>query len=310
VSIPDYGSLMRPILEVLSDGRERKPNELRTAMAERFALSDEERAQLLPSGTARVFDNRVAWALTYLQHAGATERVRRAVYGISERGRQLLDEYPDATALFRAIEQFPEIAEFRRGGAEGRRRQTPRARPTAETDIPPLERMAVAQAELDEALAGELLARIRQSDPTFFERLVLKLLVAMGYGGSEEEAAEHLGGGGDEGVDGVINEDKLGLDRIYVQAKRWANNPIRRPEDQAFVGALEGRGAAKGVFITTSRFTDEAKAYVQGLRRPIILIDGHQLAELMIRHDVGVATRRIVAVKEVDEDFFSGDLVV
>lgn len=307
MSIPDYGSLMRPILDVLSDGRERKPNELRTAMAERFALSDEERAQLLPSGTARVFDNRVAWALTYLQHAGATERVRRAVYRISERGRQLLDKYPDATALFRAIEQFPE---FRRGGAEGRRPQMPRARPTGETDIPPLERMAVAQAELEEALAGELLARIRESDPTFFERLVLKLLVAMGYGGSEEEAAEHLGGGGDEGVDGVINEDKLGLDRIYVQAKRWTNDPIRRPEVQAFVGALEGRGAAKGVFITTSRFTDEAKAYVQGLRRPIILIDGHQLTELMIRHNVGVATRRIVAVKEVDEYSFSGDLVV
>lgn len=132
----------------------------------------------------------------------------------------------------------------------------------------------------------------------------------MGYGGSEEEAAEHLGGTGDEGVDGVINEDRLGLDRIYVQAKRWAENPVRRPDVQGFVGALEGRGASKGVFITASRFTDEARTYAEGLRRPIILIDGQQLAELMVRHDVGVVTRRVVAVKEVDEDLFSGDLLV
>jgi restriction system protein len=170
--------------------------------------------------------------------------------------------------------------------------------------------MAEAQAELDDALAAELLARIRESDPIFFERLVLKLLVTMGYGGSEEEAAEHLGGGGDEGVDGVISEDKLGRDRIYVQAKRWAGNPVRRPDVQGFVGALEGRGASKGVFITTSRFTTEARTYVEGLRQRVILIDGEQLAELMIRHGVGVTTRRVVAVKEVDEDFFPGDLLV
>lgn len=309
MSIPDYGSLMRPILEVLSDGLERTPNELRGAMADRFALSDEERARPLPSGTGRLFNNRVAWAITYLQHAGATERVRRAIYRISERGRGLLAEYPDPGDLYRALEQLPEIAAFRRGSGQSGRRPAPRVVAT-DTEVPPIERLAEAQAELDDALAGDLLARIRESDPTFFEHLVLKLLVAMGYGGSEEEAAEHLGGGGDEGVDGVINEDKLGLDRIYVQAKRLNQGSVGRPVVQAFVGALEGRGASKGVFITASRFTDEARNYVEGLRRPIILIDGQQLAELMIRHDVGVATRRIAAVKEVDEDFFSGDLLL
>lgn len=298
--------MMRPVLEVLSDGREHSTVELRNALAERIELSDDDRAQLLPSGTSRLFDNRVAWANTYLQHAGAIERVRRAVYRIAERGRTLLAQYPDRVDLH-VLEQFPEIAEFRAGRPTARRRE-PRTAAT-ETGIPPIERMAEAQAELDDALAGELLVRVRESDPTFFERLVLTLLVAMGYGGSEEEAAEHLGGGGDEGVDGVINEDKLGLDRIYVQAKRWAENPVRRPEVQAFVGALEGRGASKGVFITASRFTSEARSYVEGLRQRVILIDGQQLAELMIRHEVGVSTRRVVAVKEVDEDFFTGDLL-
>lgn len=299
---------MRPILEILSDGHERAPGELRGIIADRFALSDEERVRPLPRGTGGLFANRVAWALTYLQHAGATERVRRAVYKISERGRWFLAEYPDPVSLFRALEQLPEITAFRTGSSKSERRPAQRV-VAIETEVPPIERLAEAQAELDDALADDLLARIRESDPTFFEHLVLKLLVAMGYGGSEEEAAEHLGGGGDEGVDGVINEDKLGLDRIYVQAKRLNQGSVGRPVVQAFVGALEGRGASKGVFITASRFTDEARNYVEGLRRSIILIDGQQLAELMIRHDVGVATRRIAAVKEVDEDFFSGDLL-
>jgi restriction system protein len=306
MTIPDFQSLMRPILELLSDGRERSTAEVRNALADRFGVSDDERAELLPSGSGRVFDNRVGWANTYLQHAAAIERVRRAVYRITDRGRGLLDQNPDRVDLG-VLRQFPEIAEFSAGGLSARRREARTA--AMETGIPPIERMSEAQAELDDALTGELLTRVRECDPTFFEYLVLKLLVAMGYGGSEEEAAEHLGGGGDEGVDGVISEDKLGLDRIYVQAKRWAGHPVRRPDVQAFVGALEGRGASKGVFISTSRFTDEARTYTEGLRQRVILIDGEQLAELMIRHDVGVSTRRVVAVKEVDDDFFTGDLL-
>jgi restriction system protein len=308
VAIPDYLTLMRPLLEALSDGSERTTAELRSAMAEHFHLSDEELAQLLPSGTGGLFHNRVAWANTYLYHARTTERPRRGVYKISERGREMLAQYPDPTEFYRAVEQLPEIVEFRAGS--GRSRDARETRPAAdETGVPPLERLAQAQTELDDALASDLMARIRESDSTFFERLVLKLLLAMGYGGSEEEAAEHLGRTGDQGVDGVINEDRLGLDRIYIQAKRWGENPARRPEIQAFVGALEGQGASKGVFITASRFTQEAQSYAEGIRQRVILIDGQQLAELMIRHEVGVTTRRVVAVKEVDEDFFADDVL-
>jgi restriction system protein len=218
----------------------------------------------------------------------------------------LLAQHPERVDL-RVLQQFPEFVAFRAGARTARRRQDRTI--ATETGIPPVERMAEAQAELDDSLAGELLARIRESDPTFFERLVLKLLIAMGYGGSEEEAAEHLGGIGDAGVDGLINEDRLGLDRIYVQAKRWTENPVGRPDVQAFVGALEGQGAAKGVFITASRFTDDARTYVDGLRRRVILIDGDQLAQLMIRHGVGATTRQVFMVKEVDEDFFTGGLI-
>jgi restriction system protein len=297
---------MRPMLEVLSDGRGWSTVEIRNALADRFQLTADDRAELLPSGTGRTFDNRVAWAYVYLQHAGAIERVRRGVYRIEDRGRGLLTQYPERVDV-RVLQQFPELAEFRAGGSTVRRRQ---ARAVAtEIGIPPVERMAQAQAELDESLAGELLARIRDSDPTFFEVLVLKLLVAMGYGGSAEEAAEHLGGSGDGGLDGVINEDRLGLDRIYVQAKRWTENPVRRPDVQAFVGALERRGASKGVFLTASRFTDDARTYADGLRQRVVLIDGDQLAQLMIRHGVGATTRQVFTVKEVDEDFFTGGLV-
>jgi len=306
MTVPDFQLLMRPVLEALSSGQELSTADLRSILADRFGLSDDERVQLLPSGSGRLFDNRVGWANTYLQHAGAIERVRRGVYRITDRGRGLLDQNPDRVDVS-VLQQFPEIAEFQARGLSGRRREARTA--SQDTGIPPIERMAEAQAELDDALAAELLIRLREIDPTFFERLVLKLLVAMGYGGSEEEAAEHLGGGGDEGVDGVISEDKLGLDRIYLQAKRWGEKPVRRPDVQAFVGALEGRAASKGVFITTSRFTAEARSYVEGLRQRVILIDGDQLAELMIRHDVGVTTRRIVAMKEVDGDFFTGDLL-
>jgi len=218
VTVPDFQSLMRPVLESLADGRERSTTDLRSLLADRFGLSDEDRAQLLPSGSGRLFNNRVGWANTYLQHAAAIERVRRGVYRITDRGRNLLDQHSGRVDVS-VLQQFPEIQEFQGRGLGARRRE---ARLTArEAGIPPTERLAEAQVELEDALAAELLARLRETDPTFFERLVLKLLVAMGYGGSEEEAAEHLGGGGDQGVDGVISEDRLGLDRIYVQAKRW-----------------------------------------------------------------------------------------
>jgi restriction system protein len=179
---------------------------------------------------------------------------------------------------------------------------------TLEASQSPVERMANAHADHRAKVAASLIERIRTCHPTFFEELVLKVLVAMGYGGSEEEASEHLGRSGDGGVDGVINEDSLGLDRVYVQAKRWTENPVRRPDVQAFVGALEGRGAMKGVFITASHFTSEAVDYAERLARRVVLIDGQLLAELMMRFGVGVTTRETFAIQEVDEDFFFSEL--
>ncbi len=209
----------------------------------------------------------------------------------------------------KVLSQFPELVAFRKGG-KGKERKTEVHAATKALDErrSPVERMAEARADHEAELTLGLLERIRGSDPTFFEQLVLKVLVAMGYGGSEEEAAEHLGSSGDEGVDGVIHEDRLGLDRIYVQAKRRTEGSVGRPEIQGFVGALDGKGANKGVFITASRFSPEAQEWADRLARSVVLIDGERLAALMIRFGVGVTTRETFAVQEIDEDFFTSEL--
>ena len=306
--IPDFQSIMRPLLDVLSDGNERDTVSLRDALAERFDVSLEERAQLLPSGTARLYDNRVAWAYVHLHRAGAIDRLRRGVYRITPRGVSLLGQQPERIDL-KVLSQFPEFLEFRRA-TKGKKRQAEPSEEAATLDDgrSPTERLAGAHAEHQAEVTSALMDRIRTCHPTFFEQLVLKVLVAMGYGGSEEEASEHLGHSGDGGVDGVINEDSLGLDRVYVQAKRWAENPVGRPDVQAFVGALEGRGATKGVFITASHFTSDATEYAERLTRRVVLIDGQRLAELMMRFGVGVTTRETFPLQEVDEDFFFSEL--
>jgi len=296
------------MLVVLSDGVERDTVALRDALAEEFGVSPDERAQLLPSGTGRLYDNRVAWSYVHLQHAGAIERVRRGVYRITPRGLSLLERNPERIDL-KVLSQFPELLEFRRTG-RGKKRKAEFADEDAwfDEDRSPTERIADAHADHQAEIVSALQDRIRTCHPTFLEQLVLKVLVAMGYGGSEEEASEHLGRSGDGGIDGVINEDTLGLDRVYVQAKRWTENPVRRPDVQGFVGALEGRGAGKGVFITTSHFTPDATEYADRLNRRVVLIDGERLAELMMRHGVGVTTRETFAIQEVDEDFFLSEL--
>ena len=296
---------MRPLLEELSDGGEHSTSELRDALARRFGLTDEDLAELLPSGTGKLFVNRVAWAYVYLQHAATIERVERGVYRILERGRQLLASHPGRVDV-NVLRQFPEMEEFLTKSQTRRRRE---ATATAnESDVPPLERIAEAQVELTEALAADLLARVKESDPVFFERLVLRVLVAMGYGGSEEQAAEHVGRSGDGGVDGVINEDQLGLERIYIQAKRRTSGSVGSPEVRAFIGALDGRKATKGVFITSSHFSPDAISEAEGASRRVVLIDGRHLAELMIRFGVGVTTRDTFAIRELDEDFFIEEL--
>lgn len=233
--------------------------------------------------------------------------VGRGVYRVTQRGLKLLADHPNRVDV-KVLSQFPELVAFRKGsGGKRRKAEVREAAEALDEERSPVERMADARADHEAELALTLRDRIYACDPTFFERLVLKVLLAMGYGGSEEEAAEHLGGSGDEGVDGVIHEDRLGLDRIYVQAKRRTQGSVGRPEIQAFVGAVGGKGANKGVFITASHFSPEAREWADQSARPnIVLIDGERLAQLMIRFGVGVTTRETFAVQEVDAMARSG----
>jgi len=303
VAVPDYQTLMRPLLEVLADGADHDTASIRAALTERFNLSESELEELIPSGRDTLFRNRVGWATTYLTRTGLIEKPRRAVYRIADRGRQVLAENPERVDL-RVLAQFPEYREFRRA----------RAGPDSEPEPPhlpvdqgtPEELIDSAYRELRAALAAELLDRVMEKPPQFFERLVLDVLHASGYGGGIEHATERLGHSGDEGVDGVIREDRLGLDLIYVQAKRW-QGVVGRPEIQKFFGALHGQRATKGVFITTSTFSKDANDYADDVSPRVILIDGKQLAQLMIEHSVGVAVTHEYRLRRVDLDYFVDD---
>jgi restriction system protein len=276
---------------------------VRGELARGFALTQDDIEELIPSGRVTTFQNRVGWAATYLYRTGLIDRPKRAVYVITDRGREMLRRYPDRIDL-KALSQFPEFNEFRQpkasnGGPAGG------TAPIADADDQtPEERIASAYRELRSALAAELLDRVYEQSPGFFERLVLDLLHAMGYGGSRDDAVERLGRSGDAGVDGVIREDRLGLNSIYVQAKRW-RDVVGRPEIQKFFGALHGQRATKGVFITTSSFSREAVDYADGVTPRVILVDGKELSQLMIDHSVGVSVAREYRVKRLDLDYFA-----
>jgi restriction system protein len=250
------------------------------------------------------FQNRVGWAATYLYRTKLIDRPKRAVYRITDRGRQVLAQNPDRVDL-KVLSQFDEFEEFRQAKPTATGREEPAATTGADEQTPE-ERIDTAHREMRSALAGELLDRIHDQSPEFFEQLVLDVLHGMGYGGSRDDAAERLGQSGDEGVDGVIREDRLGLDLIYVQAKRW-KNVVGRPEIQKFFGALHGQRATKGVFITTSSFSKEAMDYADGVTPRVILLDGKELAQLMIEHAVGVTVARRYEVKRLDLDYFVTD---
>ena len=303
LGVPDYESLMHPVLDVLSDSEHRSAAALREGVATKVGLNDEDRGERIPSGS-RVFDNRVHWAVTYLVQAGCVERPRRGIVTITDRGRDVLRDHHDRIDSS-ILEQFPEFIEFKNRAGKKRKRVEGTARAATST-VPttPKERLSEAVQEADGAVADELIRRIRELEPAFLEDVVLELLTAMGYGG-KEGAAEHLGRSGDEGLDGVIRQDALGLDRIYVQAKRYAaKSSIGRPDIQAFVGALHGAQADRGVFITTSRFTDEARVYAERVNARLVLIDGDDLGDLMVRHNVGVQIQETFTLKEIDEDYF------
>lgn len=302
--IPDFQTLMRPLLELHADGAEWTQADLRDALGSQFELTEDDLAERLPSGTARTFVNRVAWASTHMKEAGLLVKPRRGISTITERGRAVLRDHPDRVNM-PVLEQFPEYIEFRTRSS-GRRRVT---QPQTQEQIPvsietPEETIDAAYRQVRTALAEELLSRLVEHDDRFFEDVVLDVLVALGYGGSKPDAAERVGRSGDGGIDGVIREDTLGLDAIYVQAKKWApERGIGPREIREFLGALQDVEATKGIFITTSSFSTEARELAR--RRRIVLIDGLELATHMVDVGVGVTTLQAYELKRIDEDYFT-----
>ncbi|MGV8832049.1 MAG: restriction endonuclease [Devosia sp.] len=276
-------------------------------MADELGLTQDEREQMLPSGRQRLLHNRIHWAKFYMSKAGLIASPARGRFIATEKGRALLAKTPEKIDVALLVRET-EFREFYRNesstaGTDGGASEPVR---TVAASTTPEEQIDAAYASLTSALRDELLERILENSPAFFEQLIVDLLVAMGYGGSHKNAAAQLGRSGDGGVDGIINEDRLGLDRIYVQAKRYAPaNQVGRPDVNGFVGSLVGLGASKGVFVTTSTFSQPARDYVKHLAQRIILIDGRELADLMIEHQVGVRGYRTVEFKRLDEDFFS-----
>ena len=302
MAIPDYQTLMLPVLKLASDGIEHKFSQAVETLADDFSLSAEERSELLPSGSQAVFNNRVGWARSYLKQAGLLASPKRGYFTITESGMKLLQSNPlkiDNSVL----EQFPEFIEFKSRKKDKSEKNGDSESSTEEETQTPEDSLASAYSKLRRTLESEILSSVKEASPSFFERLVVDLLVKMGYGGNRKDAGKALGKSGDGGIDGIINEDRLGLDVIYIQAKRWEGT-VGRPEIQKFAGALQGQRARKGVFITTSTFTREAKEYVSMIDVKIILIDGEQLSTLMADHNVGVSTVGQYEVKKLDSDYF------
>ncbi len=301
MTVPDYQSLMFPVLEYAGDGKEHTVSEARQYLIRRFGLSDEDAAELLLSGRQTILSNRVGWAITYLRQAGLLESSARGQFRLTTRGKMVMDERPPELNVH-YLERFPDFRAFRSRHAE---KTDERDSANQEQDATPEERIEAAYKSWSDSLAADLLTRVRTCPPSFFERLVLDLLLAMGYGGSRQEAAAVVGRSGDGGIDGIINEDKLGLDVVYVQAKRWEGQ-VGAPVVNAFVGALAGKHADKGVLITTSSFTTAAVEFVRAVSVRVVLIDGIRLAELMIEHGVGVTDTATYTLKRIDEDYFQG----
>jgi len=306
VAIPNYQTIMLPLLKLASDGKEHKFSQAVEELADEFNLSTEERNELLPSGSQAVFNNRVGWARSYLKQAGLLESPKRGFFTITSKGTELLGTNPEKIDIS-VLEQYPEFIDFknRKKAKSGNEAQV-EISTGQESDLTPEDSLAEAYKLLRSALESEIINAVKEASPSFFERLVVDLLVKMGYGGSRQDAGKALGKSGDGGIDGIINEDRLGLDVIYIQAKRWEGS-VGRPEIQKFAGALQGQRARKGVFITTSSFTKEAVEYASLIESKIILIDGEHLSKLMVEHNVGVSTVGMYEVKKLDSDYFDNE---
>lgn len=304
MAIPDFQTCMLPFLRFLSDGNEHSLRDAEESLAEHFKLSDTERAELLPSGQQGIFKNRIGWARSYLKKACLVEAPKRGVFKITDRGVKILATNPGRIDN-KFLEQFPEFVEFRDASknAADSRLDSGSIEPIPVGAVTPEEAIESAYQGLRDQLAQELLSVVLSCSPTFFEQLVVDLLVKMGYGGSRRDAGERIGQSGDGGIDGIIKEDRLGLDAIFIQAKRWQGS-VGRPEIQKFVGALQGQRARKGVFITTSTYTPDAIDYASRIDTKVILIDGKALSNLMIDFDVGVSASATYVVKRIDSDYF------
>lgn len=302
MTVPDYQTLMRPVLEVLADGQERSNAQLREIVAARFKLTDTDLREMVPSGQKPLFNDRLSWATSYLTQAGAITRVKRGVYRGNPRGFQLLQQNPNRVDV-NVLEQFPEFQAFRARSSGNK--STPKPLGVDGPDeATPEESLESAFHRLRSAIEAELLQQVKAASPAFFERLVVELLVAMGYGGTLKDAGQAIGRSGDGGIDGIIKEDRLGLEVIHVQAKRWDDRTVGRPEVQSFAGSLDGVRAKKGIFITTSSFSGDAHKYVDRIDKRIVLIDGDQLSSLMYDFGIGVTGTATYAVKRVDSDYF------
>ncbi|MFN7255075.1 MAG: restriction endonuclease [Microcystis sp.] len=305
--IPDFQSIMLPLLKILADGKVYKYREIIEALVREFQVTEAERKEMLPSGQQEIFANRVGWAKTYLKKAGLIDSPQRATFVISEKGKEILSQNLDHIDT-KFLRQFPEFQEFTRVNKQNETITLERNLSTSDQEQNPEELLENSYQEIRQALATDLLSILRKLSPDAFEKLVVELLVKMGYGGSIRDAGKAVGKSGDQGIDGIIKEDRLGLDIIYIQAKRWAdNNAVGRPEIQKFVGALAGQGAKKGIFITTSYFTKEALEYVPRNEIKIVLIDGEELGQLMIDYNLGVSTQKIYEIKRIDHDYFGDE---
>jgi restriction system protein len=299
--IPDFQSVMRPVLEAVRDGVAIPLGVLRESIADVFQLTEEERKERLPSGRQTVINNRVGWARTYLNKAGLLTIPSKGMVQITVRGRETLANGPERITVA-WLKQFPEFADFHTA-----KPQTVDVLGVLDVEIAettPDEQLAAAHQALVQSLADELLAQVRAATPGFFEQLVVDLMLAMGYGGSRKEAGKATQATNDDGIDGIIKEDKLGLDVIYLQAKRWTNT-VHRPEIDKFIGALTRQRARKGVFITTSEFSVGAREAALGLDIKVVLIDGVELARLMVENNLGVSVKQVYEVKQLDSDYFA-----
>lgn len=306
MAIPDFQTLMLPVLKLAADGEEHKFRQAVEELAEEFNLSTEERNELLPSGSQAVFNNRVGWARSYLKQAGLVASSKRGFFTITRIGTELLSTNPEKIDIL-VLEQYPEFVEFKNRKKDKSENEAQVEKfIEQESTLTPEDTLASAYKQLRSVLESEVLSSVKEASPSFFERLVVDLLVKMGYGGSRQDAGKALGKSGDGGIDGIINEDRLGLDVIYIQAKRWEGS-VGRPEIQKFAGALQGQRARKGLFIRTSYFTKEAIEYASLIESKIILIDGEHLSRLMAEHNVGVSTVGQYEVKKLDSDYFDNE---